>query len=45
MSLKLTMPQILARFGYRGVLVSNTVMLGAADRAVRDHRRRARRSG
>ena len=29
MSLKLTMPQILARFGYRGVLISNTVMLGA----------------
>jgi EmrB/QacA subfamily drug resistance transporter len=29
MSLKLTMPRILARFGYRGVLISNTVMLGA----------------
>ena len=28
MSLKLTMPRILARFGYRGVLVSNTVILG-----------------
>ena len=28
MSLKLTMPKILARFGYRAVLVSNTVMLG-----------------
>lgn len=28
MSLKLTMPGILARFGYRGVLISNTVMLG-----------------
>jgi EmrB/QacA subfamily drug resistance transporter len=28
MSLKLTMPRILARFGYRTVLVSNTVMLG-----------------
>jgi EmrB/QacA subfamily drug resistance transporter len=28
MSLKLTMPRILARFGYRGVLISNTVMLG-----------------
>ena len=28
MSLKMTMPRILARFGYRGVLVSNTVMLG-----------------
>jgi len=28
MSLKLTMPGILARFGYRTVLVSNTVMLG-----------------
>ena len=28
MSLKLTMPVILARFGYRGVLISNTVILG-----------------
>ena len=28
MSLKMTMPVILARFGYRAVLVSNTVMLG-----------------
>src|SRR3984957_760469 len=28
MSLKLFMPRILARFGYRGVLVSNTVILG-----------------
>jgi len=28
MSLKLTMPKILARVGYRGVLISNTVMLG-----------------
>jgi EmrB/QacA subfamily drug resistance transporter len=28
MSLKMTMPKILARFGYRGVLVSNTVILG-----------------
>jgi len=28
MSLKLTMPRILARFGYRGVLISNTVALG-----------------
>src|SRR5580698_7756185 len=28
MSLKLTMPRILTRFGYRGVLISNTVMLG-----------------
>jgi MFS family permease len=28
MSLKLTMPGILARFGYRGVLISNTAMLG-----------------
>jgi EmrB/QacA subfamily drug resistance transporter len=27
-SLKLTMPKILARVGYRGVLVSNTVILG-----------------
>ena len=28
MSLKLTMPKILARVGYRGVLISNTLMLG-----------------
>ena len=28
MSLKLAMPQILARVGYRGVLISNTVILG-----------------
>jgi EmrB/QacA subfamily drug resistance transporter len=28
MSLKMTMPGILRRFGYRGVLISNTVMLG-----------------
>jgi len=28
MSLKLTMPGILTRFGYRSVLISNTVMLG-----------------
>src|SRR6202166_1943665 len=28
MSLKMTMPGILARFGYRAVLISNTVMLG-----------------
>ncbi len=28
MSLKLTMPRILTRFGFRGVLVSNTVILG-----------------
>ena len=28
MSLKLTMPRLLARFGYRTVLVSNTAMLG-----------------
>jgi EmrB/QacA subfamily drug resistance transporter len=28
MSLKLTMPRILARFGYRGVLISNTLILG-----------------
>jgi EmrB/QacA subfamily drug resistance transporter len=28
MSLKLTMPGILRRFGYRNVLISNTVMLG-----------------
>lgn len=29
MSLKFTMPKILARFGYRVVLISNTVILGA----------------
>ncbi len=29
MSLKMTMPKILARFGYRRVLLVNTVMLGA----------------
>ena len=28
MSLKPTMPRILARFGYRGVLVSNTLIIG-----------------
>jgi MFS family permease len=28
MSLKMTMPRILARLGYRGVLISNTMMLG-----------------
>jgi MFS family permease len=28
MSLKMTMPSILRRFGYRGVLISNTVILG-----------------
>lgn len=28
MSLKLTMPKILRRFGYRGVLISNTIILG-----------------
>jgi EmrB/QacA subfamily drug resistance transporter len=29
MSLKMTMPKILARFGYRAVLVSNTIIIGA----------------
>lgn len=29
MSLKLTMPRILARFGYRTVLIANTIVLGA----------------
>jgi EmrB/QacA subfamily drug resistance transporter len=28
MSLKLTIPRILSRFGYRGVLVSNTILIG-----------------
>ena len=40
MSLKLTMPLILKRFGYRRVLIANTVMLGRDDHAVLDHRRR-----
>ena len=38
MSLKVTMPRILARFGYRAVLVSNTVLIGVADFALRHHR-------
>ena len=38
MSLKLTMPRILARFGYRAVLVSNTLHHRPADFAFRDHR-------
>ena len=38
MSLKMTMPKILTRFGYRAVLVSNTVIIGPADSAVRNHR-------
>ena len=29
MSLKMTMPKILTRFGYRAVLISNTVIIGA----------------
>jgi MFS family permease len=29
MSLKMTMPRILARFGYRAVLIANTLVLGA----------------
>jgi MFS family permease len=29
MSLKVTMPKILARFGYRAVLISNTIIIGA----------------
>jgi MFS family permease len=28
MSLKMTMPRILSRFGYRGVLISNTALIG-----------------
>jgi hypothetical protein len=40
MSLKMTMPRILTRFGYRGVLISNTVILGLLIAAVRDHRNR-----
>ena len=39
MSLKMTMPRILARFGYRGVLLSNTVMLGLLIAALRHDRR------
>ena len=38
MSIKFLMPRILTRFGYRGVLISNTVILGAASVLVRDHR-------
>ena len=38
MSLKMTMPKILARFGYRSVLISNTVDSRRADPAVRDDR-------
>jgi EmrB/QacA subfamily drug resistance transporter len=30
MSFKMTMPKILTRFGYRGVLLANTVLLGAS---------------
>ena len=45
MSLKLTMPWILTRFGYRTVLVSNTVLIGADHCAFCHDRRRARRSG
>ena len=37
MSLKMTMPKILARFGYRAVLVSNTLILGLLIVSVRDH--------
>ena len=33
MSLKMTMPRILARFGYRAVLVSNTLIIGLHDLA------------
>ena len=38
MSTKFLMPRILTRVGYRGVLISNTVILGAAADAVCDHR-------
>ena len=38
MSLKITMPRILARFGYRGVLISNTIDPRPAHSAFRDHR-------
>jgi hypothetical protein len=44
MSLKPTMPRILARFGYRGVLISNTVILGCSSRSSPPSDR-ARRSG
>ena len=40
MSMKLTMPKILARFGYRDVLISNTADHRPAVDAVRDDRRR-----
>ena len=39
-SLKMTMPRILTRFGYRFVLVSNTIIIGAADSGLRDNRAR-----
>ena len=41
MSLKVTMPRILARLGYRGVLISNTIISGRPDYVlVRHHQRR-----
>jgi hypothetical protein len=33
MSIKMTMPRILSRFGYRRVLISNTVILGLTSSA------------
>ena len=45
MSTKFLMPRILARVGYRGVLVSNTDHPRSSADAVRDDRTRARRSG
>ena len=38
MSMKFLMPRILTRVGYRGVLISNTVILGLLLDAFRDHR-------
>ena len=39
------MPRILTRLGYRGVLISNTLVLGAAADAFRDDWAATRRSG
>ena len=45
MSLKITMPKILARFGYRTVLISKHGNSRCPDSVFRDHRHRARQSG
>jgi hypothetical protein len=38
-SLKMAMPRILRRFGYRGVLISNTIILGILIALFATHRR------